>query len=289
MVLFSTGSTQESKSPADTTKLIPVKFAFDITMLRETDMKDIRSALDLWMKMIGEKTGFKIETTMYDNINSLLQDYRKGSLDVLNLAPLSYLRLEKQFLNLEPLFVPVLGGKKTRKYLLIVRSDSALTDIHDLRGRKLAVMTTNEVGYIYLNILLLREKLGKAEFFFSDIIGKTKFSQAVLSVFFGQADACIATDIVLKTMIELNPQIGKRLKIISSSPEVANLVAFVRSDLDKQIKEAGLRELFNLENSDVGRQGLVLFGVERLVPLSESDLVTLRALFKEYNELSKKK
>lgn len=286
MIFFSTCSAKETSK--DTTEMPRVSIAFHRNMLVETDIKDIRSAIEVWVKTVGKNAGLNLGSKLYEDLKPLIEDYRKGKIDVLNIAPHVYLRIENE-IDAEPAYSVLIGGKKTRKYLLLVRSDSPVNEIKDLKGKSLAVMKTSEIGQIYLEVLFLREKLGRPEDFFSVITQKTKYSQAVLSVFFGQSDACIATETVLKTMIELNPQIGNKLKIIAASSEITQIVGFFRPGLSENIKKIILREVTHLQDSAVGRQVLTLFGIDGALQASESDLDTLRKLLKEYDKVVKKR
>lgn len=284
-VFFSTCSAQQAFE--DTTEMPRVSFAFHRAMLVEQDIKDIRSAVVVWMKAIGKNAGLNLESKLYEDTQSLVQNFKEGKIDVLNIAPNFYLYIESE-INAEPAYSVLVGGKKARKYLLLVRSDSQIADIKDLKGKNLSVMKTSEIGNIYLKVLLLRRKLGKPEDFFSTIIQKAKFSQALLSVFFGQADACIVTDTVLKTMTELNPQIGSKVKIITATSDITQIVGFYRADLSENIKKTILYEVTHLRDTAGGRQVLTLFGIDGALPASKSDLDTMRELLKEYTVLLRK-
>lgn len=78
---------------------------------------------------------------------------------------------------------------------MIVRSGSIISGLADLKGKVLAITSEDEAGRIYLNTLLLQNNFQEISEHFSAIIEKRMFSQVILAVFFGQADACIATDI----------------------------------------------------------------------------------------------
>ena len=58
-------------------------------------------------------------------------------------------------------------------------------------------------------------------------------------------DACVVARTGFETMCEINPQIGKQLKVIASSPEVVPAVFCFRADYSPPFKEdllAGLRD-----------------------------------------------
>ena len=82
-----------------------------------------------------------------------------------------------------------------------------------------------------------------------------------------------------ETLAELNPQVGKDLRVLATSPEVVATVFCFRADYDSPVMDkliAGLREL---HLSAAGRQVLTVFQSDRLeeVPPSALDSARLSA------------
>ena len=136
-----------------------------------------------------------------------------GMLDMANTTALEFLQL-REGLNVELMYGTQRGGKKTHRFLLLVRSNADIKGIPDLKGKKLTFKFNEETGSLFLDTLLLRNRLPASGQFFAVLEPKRSFSQCVLSVFFGKADACIVEDLVYATMVELNPQLGKQLTIL---------------------------------------------------------------------------
>lgn len=256
----------------------------DIAVFGDVDIKDARAAVDVWVREIGEEAGLKTETHVYKDIGLLAKDIQNGKLDVGSTTPLKHLGI-RQNIDVEVMFGALKRGKKTQKYLLLVHSDSAFNNVKDLDAKKLAVMRRDEVGLLYLNTLLLQDKQRETGKFFSTIIKKRKWSQAILAVFFKQADVCIATDTVFNTMVELNPQVGKQLRAIAVSPEIVTNITFIRKGCDQKKKKIFQDKVLTLEETSRGRQILMLFQTDRLALLEESELNTLKALVDKYNKL----
>jgi ABC-type phosphate/phosphonate transport system substrate-binding protein len=179
----------------------------------------------------------------------------------------------------------VRGGKVSLKYLLLTSANSGYTQLRDLKDKKLFLPKEDDIAALYLSTLLLKNRLGEAKNFFSSVEEKTKPSQVVLSVFFGQADACVTTDVTLKTMIELNPQLGKILKVMSSSQELVTSVAVFRRSVSADIQKKTVDIGVKLQDNPRGRQVLLLFKIDGLVPLKESDLTGIKDLVSEYDRL----
>lgn len=284
MIFFTLSNAQQARIPMNNSALPRCAFGFEKTILKETDIKDARSAIDYWITDVGKIIDMRIEGYVFNDFNSIMQKINNNEIDVANISPLSYLK-NKQKLNLVAGFAPLIGGKKIRKYLLIVHSDSMISGIKDLKGKKLAVLKENEVGKLYLNILLLRNVKKEAEGFFASISEKDRYSQVILSVFFGQMDAGIATETSFKSMVELNPQIGKRLKVIAESPEVIHMISFFNKNFKTSLREKVIDGILHIGDVVQGKQIMVAFRVDGFVRATESDLESLNALLKEYKKL----
>jgi ABC-type phosphate/phosphonate transport system substrate-binding protein len=108
-------------------------------------------------------------------------------------------------------------------------------------------------------------------------------------VFFGQADACLVTDTSFKTMAELNPQVGQKLKIIVASVELHEIVNFMQKGLDEAIKEKIVQASIRLKETERGKQMLILFNTDGVERSSDEQLETTRQLVAEYEKLKRKK
>ena len=265
-----------------------LSYGYSQKSLPEAGLKDVTAAFKVWAKELGESEGFLTEAIVYENSDALLDEFKKGKIDLAALPTLDYLKVSKE-INAVLALISVMQGKKTIRYMLLVQSDSSYFTLKDLKQKRLSIMKNNELGILFLNTQLLKAKLPEAEKFFSDIQKKNKESQGVLSVFFGQADACITTDINLKTMTELNPQIGKKLKIIAASSDLIEFTSFFRSDYDKAYRDKIINRTLKLRESPRGKQILTLFNSDTLEQMHEADLETTKQLLSEYNRLRGKK
>jgi phosphonate transport system substrate-binding protein len=76
----------------------------------------------------------------------------------------------------------------------------------------------------------------------------------VLPVFFGQVDACVVTKRGFDTMVELNPQVGEKLRVLAISPPLIPSVAFFHPDYDPEMRRKIEEEIQVLDLSPAGRQ-----------------------------------
>ena len=121
--------------------------------------------------------------------------------------------------------------------------------------------------------------------FFASYKEAMKPSQAVIPVFFRQADACITTRNFFEVLSELNPQLRKEIMVLKESRPIATGVIAVSKNLSIQKRDALHEFLENSHQDPQGKQLLTMFRMDRLVPFRPEYLASIEAFLKEYNEL----
>ena len=270
---------------ADTAQKPDLVVAYPPKALTDIDPKDAVAAFRIYVDELAKQVGgYRGGSFAYDDIDTVMKEVENGRVDLVSMSSVQYLRLQNKSL-VELAYGQARGGKATLKYLILTHANKGYTKIADLRGKKLVLLKGDETGTLYLDTVLLKQRLGEAKDFFSSVDVKIKTSQAVLSVFFGQADACVANDVAYQTMIEMNPQLGKDLKVLVSSPELLDYLAVFRRSLASEIKQKTHEVAEGLKTHPRGRQILMLFKIEDLVPLKETDLSGIRELLSEHDRL----
>ena len=261
-------------------------FAYSAMTLPDIDVKDSTAALKVWVKELGKDLGHIVDAYVFYSLDEIVRDLDKGNVDFVAMSALDYLRI-KATGNTELVMSHVRRGVSTQKYLLLTKTGTPFTKIGDLKNKKVAVLKNDQTALFFLNTLLLRQNLPEASSFFSEVQEKTKPSQVVLAVFFGQVDACIITDTTLNTMIELNPQVQKGLNTVASSPDLVDAVMIVRKTYREDFKEKALKVTKDLNKTTRGKQILTLFKVDGFTQATESSLESIRGLVAEHDRLKK--
>jgi hypothetical protein len=155
-----------------------------------------------------------------------------------------------------------------------------------LRGARLEIYHHHAatLGADWLDVLLIRERLPELHRHFGKVTHRNKLSSAVLPVFFGAADACVVTRRGFETMVELNPQLGKRLKVLATSPRLVGSLFCFNADFASELKERVLRALAELHESPAGHQILTIFQTDALQEYPDYDFSAERALLRERAE-----
>jgi ABC-type phosphate/phosphonate transport system substrate-binding protein len=273
---------------AQTAQKADIVLAYSASLITDVDPKDAQAAFTTYSNELARELGMSVSSIQYDDPHSAIDLIRTGKADVASLTIIDYLRY-KNSTPMELGLGTMRGGKKTLKLLLFTHARRSYEKIGDLKGKKLLILKGDELGPLYLSTVLLRQQLGETKEFFSQIEEKGKASQVVLPVFFGQADACIINDVSYKTMVEMNPQLGKDLKLMLASPEYLQGVGVFRKGLAANLKEQIISTAKNFKGYARGRQVLLLFKMDSLEPLSEPDLTSVKLLLAEYEQLKQKR
>jgi len=193
-------------------------------------------------------------------------------------TPLLYFKYKNDF-DADLLFTPVLSGKLLQRYLLLVRSDSGLTRIEQLKNAKLSYCNADEVGIFYLHKLIKDKKIGQLNSFFTKMSVKKNPSLAISALFFKETEATIVLESDFIVAAELNPQLKKQLFVVETSPEyITNLLA-VRKALDGPMKPAELEaNVLNLGGAIQSKRLMKSYNFGAMSKISPEDLSSVRDL-----------
>jgi ABC-type phosphate/phosphonate transport system substrate-binding protein len=257
-------------------------------LFSHVDVNDAKAATTVWTDILISKKGIfkKTNTVIIQDIPSLEKAVKAKAVDIVILLPQEFIEIRNK-VPLEPVFSSAISRGVYEEFILLVRKDQGIEKLSDLRGKRLLVETGQRgtIPAFWLDILLTREKLPEGKEFFSSVREANRISQAVLPVFFRQADACLASRYAFETMSELNPQVGKELKAIATSPGFLTGVICFRRDFYAQFKDHLDDSLKSLHIDSQGRQILTLFRINQLIPFEHSHLETVEALLKEHQGL----
>ena len=260
-----------------------IVLAYSSNSFYDVDVKDATAAMTVWSKEIGRGHGTTVESIIFDDPTALLARFQAGKVDFAVLRSEDYLRIVKTP-DFTAAVTVVYGGKKTQRVFLIVPAESPYQGLKDLRNKSLAIFKGDTLGPLYLSNLLMKEKFPEIPKYFSTVAEKGTVSQTLLSVFFGQSDACVINERTYETAAELNPQIKRKLRIINISPEFVLGLGVIRNDLDADLREKFKQTLLSLGDTPRGKQIIALFKCDGFVPIRPADLESVQKLIQENDQ-----
>ncbi|MBN1517955.1 PhnD/SsuA/transferrin family substrate-binding protein [Candidatus Sumerlaeota bacterium] len=270
-----------------------VAHAMSLTQLSGVDVHDAETATTVWLKALYGKTHKDIiGVKFYSDYLEIYKAVRAGEVNGASILGIEYLALPDRSV-LQPFSATIRDKTPETTYVVLVPIKGGANSLNDLKGKTVLLESgfTGLTGSLWLEVILMRQKLPESSRFFDETTLVEKPSAAVLPVFFKQADACVVPKRSFMVMQELNPQIGKRVKILLESPPLLEVISCHSTLVDWSEEE--LQDLknmvFNIGNSPEGEQFMNLFQSSGVALWDESYLVNLQALVREYEERSGKK
>ena len=246
---------------------------------------DARAALRVWFNIVARRRGFVLDSRMdiVDSTKEIRERLLSHSADLVMLSVPEYLELESSRL-LVPVLTHAQGlqGGPLRSNVLLVKASSGATSIAALRGKNVLTFSRNGANsaMAWLDLLLSKERLGRAASFFASIKLSDKPQTCILPVFFGARDACVVDEVDLSLAKEMNPQLGQLRELARSRPMVESVIA-TPVDPHPYRKEL-IDSILSLHEDPGGRQILMVFKTERLVALQPGDLDSAREFWRDY-------
>jgi phosphonate transport system substrate-binding protein len=202
---------------------------------------------------------------VFDTTEEILRRARNGQFDCVALNVVEY-RQAADWLDASEIITEA-DRTGLEQYLLLAKRESGIQQLGDLRGRRLCVLKAPKmcVAPAWLGAILDEGHFPQSDRFFGSVTMETKASRVVLPVFFGQADACLSSKRSFDTMCELNPQVGKDLTAIATSPTLVVTFYVFRKNYQGVSRQRFAKVYSNLPTSAAGRQLAALFQFESLV------------------------
>jgi phosphonate transport system substrate-binding protein len=280
--LAGTPTATADESGPDTGK--PVVIGFSGKVFLNVDPRDAIGLTRVWMqtadrivKGVGQST-----VVFFRDVEEMEKALKKNEVDIVVLISQEFLQLRNRA-PLAPMLSADYGKRFYDELLLLVRNDSGITRLEQLRGKSIRIESCRKgsLPIRWLDSYLMTRVAASSRNFFSDISEYTKASQVIMPLFFSQTDACLASRESLETMSELNPQIGRSLRILETSPGFVTGLIAVRRDIRNPRRDALVKALRDMNNDPKGRQLLTLFRINRLVDFKAEHLVSIDRVLKE--------
>jgi ABC-type phosphate/phosphonate transport system substrate-binding protein len=268
----------------------PLRVGFSARVFPNVDQRDARIAMELWTRELARGLGYKVEpqTIIFQKPNELMESVNKGEMTVVTLPATEYLQMRDR-VRMTPEIVEASNEGLSRRFQIIVRKDSGIRSLADLRGKTIFIPSSSRfnISHVWLDVLLMREGHGDRASYFRDV-KESAASKSIMGVFFRKADAAIVTRSALETSKSLNAQVGRDLTIIAESKNLIGDVTCVPLSVNDDLKRSIENAALHLHETATGRQMFTLFQIERTIPFKSSYMDGIIELLRERDRLAGK-
>jgi phosphonate transport system substrate-binding protein len=171
---------------------------------------------------------------------------------------------------------------------MLARGEGDVKRLDDLRGRTVTLYNSDRMSLAmpWMDVVLIRKgMIGIWNSSFGEVIRERKLPTPVLGVFFCQRDACLVTLSGFRGMIELNPQVGRQLRVLEISPPFIPTVFCFRRGFQSPRNGRVFDAILHLNESVAGRQILQIFQSDQMVHIGQDQLARSLELLAERERL----
>jgi phosphonate transport system substrate-binding protein len=266
----------------------PFKMAVTAAMFTEVNESEARAAMKVWIMTVAKEHGIPVdpELIVYSGAEAALRAAETDRIDGYGVTLEEFSALSAH-IAFDRMVVATRTDNFQENYVVLVREDSGWAELADLRGRDLLVLQNPRMSlaFVWLDTVLLEKGLGRASAFFGRVEEQNKPSRVALPVFFRKAAACLVNLKSFVAMQELNPQLGKQLRVLAQSPDLVSSVFAFRADFRPSYRERLFQEMHRLSESPAGQQILTLLQSQRIDEQPLSCLDSSLALLAKHRRL----
>ena len=246
---------------------------------RENAKQDVHLGFNTLFNGLLAVDNIRCEIVDFDNSDELFEALKKNEINSVLGSPLEFIKSES-YLTKEYLISGLVSRHYKSRIIILVRKDSEINSIEQLKGKKIAVQRAviQDLGGLYLETLLLEKKLPAARMFFSEILKPDTSNVALINLFFKKVDMALMSESEFNIAAELNPQMRSQTKVIAASEPFVSFVAATAKIMPPEKMEAIKKSLLNVEKSSKGKNMLRLLKVDGFQVIDLNELASVRAL-----------
>lgn len=273
---------------ADATDIKTVGVGYIANTISGVDKRDAKVALEVMVRKIVARKFPDVQSSsvICQDLKAAVTAVENEEIDIMTLLSINYLEISDRNV-LIPKYIGSIGRKPEESYVLLVKNTSNIKGIGQLRNKTILVQKggSGVISLMWLDTLLMEQSLPESRFFFNSVKKIDKVSMAVLPVFFGQADACLVPRRAYETMVELNPQVGKELNVLSESPGYLVTISCFRSGLVEKHQKTIEEQFDTLDELPEYQQILILFHLKSVKRYKPEYLLNVKELYNKYHRL----
>lgn len=261
-----------------------LKIGYSSMAMEQYKKQDMMISIQVWIEELIQGTGYTTSIIYYDDSSKMSDDMNSAKLDLAISYGLEFVKYFDRS-KLSDGFSGALKDTEDANLIILASKEKSLASLKNIANPTIAILKGDEISEIYIKNKLLKDTtINKQNINF--LISK-KYNEALLKLFFKKVDAAVVTKQTFELAKELNPQIGKKLKIIEFSNIPSVNFAFFRADFDEKLKKVFFKIAFNMNKTPRGKQIMTLFHSDVIVKKGVEDLEPIQKLYEEYINLNR--
>ncbi len=245
---------------------------------------DIEISLNYWIQEITHSVGMdNVYSVLYQDISLMNRDFKAGKLDLIIAPPLLIATVfDKELLS--DGFVGVHSTDHSNHLVIIARKELD-KPFDGYKGKRLLLPKNDLLAKIFIETEAIKQYQLPLTQVFSEINHSAKNQRMVLDLFFNKADVALVYESSLEVILELNPQLTKKIQVLQKLPLIGRNFGYFHRDFPFQEKLRYGIQSFNKKPR--GKQILQVFHTTTIKICKVSYLDPFYTLYNEYLNLKK--
>lgn len=207
---------------------------------------------------LQKQLGIPVKAFIATDYNGIIEALRAKKLDVAYLGPFSYV-LASSVANVEAFAVAETkkSGRSFYKSMIIVRRDSGIQNLEQLKGRTMAFVDPSSAsGHLFPSAGLQKINIDPNKYF-SRVIFSGSHDASILAVANKKVDAAAVADRILGAAVAKGAVRQDDLNVVWSSPDIPESPMVWRRDLDPAFKQKIAAAFAAVKDVPWGDQGVL--------------------------------
>ncbi len=274
----------------DNGRATTLRFGFSPSLVEDANLPDALAAMVYWVRAVGVAAGGwqNAEARVIDDPAAVTSWIDANDVDLFALSTIEYLAAERG-LRADPCMAYEAHDEVEVEYVLVARTGTR--SIRELQGKRLSYFNASGhrgIADAWLDVTLLEAGLSERDRAFAEARPAKKASQAILPVFFNQADAALVSGSAFETAVEMNPQLGRGLAVVARSPRLLPGLICANRSLAPDRRRRWIESATTIHKTPQFRQTFMVLRMNRLVPWNPRYLDNARAVLARYQALKRR-
>jgi phosphonate transport system substrate-binding protein len=253
-----------------TPKLGTADNAIVMSFVPSGDTQEIIASGDEIAKMVSDKTGLVISANVGTDFAAVREAMGAGKAQIGWLNTFNYVLAHEKY-GVDVALVTVRFGATTYKGQIIVRADSGITTLADLKGKVMCWVDPNSTsGYIIPRIYLKANGIDP-DTDFSKQVEAGSHNNVVTQVYNGDCDAG-ATFVDARSSVEKDlPDVMEKVVVLATTGDIPNDGVDFTKDFPADMRDKIVTALLDIAGTDQGKAALnTLYSIEGLQKADDS-------------------
>ncbi|BCG65949.1 MAG: hypothetical protein methR_P3821 [Methyloprofundus sp.] len=250
---------------------------------KKVSRTDFQIAINFWMDEFGKPQGIEdINSRLFDSVEKMKIAFNNSELDYIVAPPLLFVKYFDMHKVTKGIIAKNITGKP---YGVVVLVRKELQNLSELKNKRLVMPDNDELAEVFLETLVIPEFKQSYSQVFSSVNYTQKHNTVVHQLFFNQADVGVTYLESFDLMVELNPQIADKIKILANFPIDSPNYSFFHKKFPEKLRDELIAAMIKLNKSDEATQIFNGFMMESLLECSVESLEPFYQLNERYKQL----